>query len=310
MLETSYCRKTSVSLYLKKETLYIYNLPVSKSFDELCVFVKDGNGIEHQTTYLKREKIIKFCFKKLKTGMYYFQLFKKNSDENMYTGFFCEKDVPITLHENRSLKFKTSPVYQHNIDFLKKINTSTNFLKTCLKPTNIYQSNHERIQKLVKSITKKSASDIVNIRNIHRWIASNIYYDKDSLSSGSYKYKQLNSIDILDTSKCVCQGYTDLSIAMLRAIEIPAMGVICYALGESKQKKWTDSVLNSTETNHIVTAAYINNKWSLFDVTWDSTNIYENKKFIKRNTYGHSYKYFDVQLPFFSFSHRLSYFQY
>ena len=127
----------------------------------------------------------------------------------------------------------------------------------------------------------------------------------DALISGNYQNMDTSALGTLQSKRSVCQGYSDLSVALLRAIGIPAIGLSCFALGISTDKKWTPHILNSTETNHRITAAFTQNRCLLMDITWDSDNEYKNGVFGNKSGMGRTYKYFDVTIPFLSFSHRL-----
>ena len=117
-----------------------------------------------------------------------------------------------------------------------------------------------------------------------------------------------SALGTLSSKKSVCQGYSDLSVALLRAAGIPAMALSCFALGISIEKKWTPQILGSTETNHCITAAFgeKHKRWMIMDITWDSDNEYVNGTFKSKSGLGKHHKYFDVTIPFLSFTHRLS----
>lgn len=306
MIETSCNSKINTQLSIKKGAVVISNLPFSRSFDEIMLFIVDDNGNEYGKMYIKRQANIYFDLSQLKAGMYYFQLYRKLPNENQYWSYLYDQNIPIHIHYDRTIKFKISPVYKHNADIFNTFRTDKTFLLDCLKPSNESQSNDLEIIKLSDLITKNSNSEYIKIRQIHDWIATNIYYDMDAFYDKSHRNIDTSALGTLSSKRSVCQGYSDLSVALLRAVGIPAMGLSCYALGISTVKKWTTQILNSTETNHRITMAFVKNRWLLLDITWDSDNVYKNGVFENKSGLGHTYKYFDVTIPFLSFSHRLS----
>lgn len=305
MLETSHCSKTCIQISIKNESIIISNLPVSRSFDEIMLWVKDDSNIEYGKITIRRQPKIEFDLSTLNPGMFYFQLYRKTKLENQYSSYLYDQNIPIIIHKNRKIKFKISPVYQNNVDVVSKIRTDKPFLDDCLKPSSQNQSDNQEIISLAKTVTHNCSSDYNKIRNIHNWVADNIYYDMDAFNSQNYQNMDASALGVLLSRKSVCQGYSDLSIAMLRAIGIPAIGLSCYALGISTDKEWNTQTLSKTVSNHRITAAFVNKRWIIMDVTWDSDNEYINGVFRTKSGLGHSYKYFDVTIPFLSFSHHL-----
>lgn len=290
-------------------TLIITNLPAHRSFDEIGIFVTDEFGRAHNREYLKRNTEINYSLPLLNVGAYYlnvYRLISKSFTGSEYSSYLHEQDIAIEIQNDRSVRFKNSPVYRHNFDVINNFRSDKSFLQDCLKPTSASQSDDRRIKDLSTSITKSHLFTINKIRAIHDWIAGNIYYDMDSLKNGNYKNIDSSAVGTLLTRKSVCQGYSDLSVAMLRAAGIPAMGLSCFALGLSTDKRWTPQILGSSETNHRITAAYCDQRWVIMDITWDSDNQYINDVFTKKTGLGTHYKYFDVTTPFLSSSHRLA----
>jgi transglutaminase-like putative cysteine protease len=281
-------------------------LPVSSTFDEILLFVIDDSGNKFGQVFVKRKPIILYDLSKLVSGTYYFQLYRRKKSVNHFSGYLFNQDIPIIIHNDRRIKFKISPVYKHNMNIINKFRTDEKFIKKSLKSTKQNQSNNKQIKKISNKITFNIISEYDKIRNIHNWIADNIYYDMDAFNSKLYKNMDTSALSTLSTKKSVCQGYSDLSVAMLRAVGIPAMGVSCYALGLSSKKKWSNNIIKSNELNHRITAAFVNNRWVLMDITWDSSKEYINGEFKNNSKMFRSYKYFDVTIPFLSNSHRLS----
>lgn len=190
--------------------------------------------------------------------------------------------------------------YRHNVDFFSKITVDEVFLKNKLRLTAAVPGALPKFINLAKRLTKYCQSNYDKVLAIHDWIAKNISYDYDSLEDGSYKDMPIerSAIDTLLSRKGVCQGYTDLSIALLRAVGVPSAAIICFSKRE--QNKYDPE----TESNHIFTAAYFDNRWHLFDITWDSDKEYSNSIVKEKTGSGVSHLYFDCSIEFMSFTHR------
>ena len=191
-------------------------------------------------------------------------------------------------------------IYNHNLSFINNIPTDNVFLKSKLKLTAVVPGALAEFRQLATKLTKYDSSEYNKLLSVHDWVAKNIFYDYDSLYDGSYKNIPLEKTAImaLRSRKCVCQGYTDLSIALLRSIGMPAMGICCWAYGEGDDEGGS----NGNDSNHIFTAAFCDNRWILCDITWDSKNRYENDSFDEDKKLSHTY--FDSTLKFMSYSHK------
>ena len=150
-------------------------------------------------------------------------------------------------------------------------------------------------------MTKGKTSAYDKLIAVHDWVASNIYYDYDALRSGGGW--PVDAAETLRMRRTVCEGYANLATAMLRANGIPAKTIIGYALYDNEDS-WNLSNMYGDRANHAWTQAFVNGRWILMDVTWDSDNSYENGAY---HTSKALHTYFDSTLEFFSYTHRQSY---
>lgn len=111
-------------------------------------------------------------------------------------------------------------------------------------------------------------------------------------------------MDVLENRRCVCRGYANLGVALMRAAGIPAIAQQCYTLSIDNDSSWDDLNNKINEANHIIPIAYVENRWVYMDITWDSDNKYENGTFSKKIGCGLSRKYFDTTLELISNTHR------
>lgn len=101
---------------------------------------------------------------------------------------------------------------------------------------------------------------------IHDWVANNVYYDRDAYYSGNVSRELGDVMWVFRNRTAVCAGYTGLFNALLRTQNIPCV----YSSGAARQysEKWSD--IDQSDTNHAWSEVYVDGRWILVDVTWDS----------------------------------------
>ena len=237
-------------------------------------------------------------------GNYFLQIFYESSTlPNYYVGInstdgfpirICKGDIsspiPITLDNNKRFFLNLKS------DYITK--------SVYRKQTSIYQSDIPEIISLAEKITKYKTGNYNKVLAIHDWVAENLYYDRDALKSGKYKYERYDVLSMLDNRRTVCRGYSKMAVTLLRAIGIPAIDVSCFALGESSDGDWYDYDNLTAEANHVITFALANNRWIIMDTTWDSVNEYINGDYREKTAGGARHNYYDATLAFFSYTHR------
>lgn len=160
-------------------------------------------------------------------------------------------------------------------------------------------SNQDEIKKKALEVTQNCTTDYEKCKAIHDWVSSNIWYDRDAFYYK--KYGPQDAIGVLQNKKAVCEGYSNLTVEMLRSVNVPAKKVTGFALGLGMGRNWTYDVLKNPWKNHAWTEAYIDGKWMILDTTWDSLNVYENGKFGAQKPIRDTY--FDPSLEAFSKDH-------
>lgn len=294
-----------VDLQLSTNVLTIHNLPADIHFDEIMIVLTDyrQQDVVKETLHRERDKSIAYKFTNLADGDYYLKIYYKSFDHKGYFEPFIFGSC-ITLNNRGNLiRFCHPLIVNMNKKFLQEITIDSNSLYKYTKPSFAVQSYDSEVIKKAKEITRFSHSDYHRLLSIHNWAARNLYYDYDSLIDDAYKKCKISATDVLKTGKSVCQGYTELTIAMMRSLGIPAIGIRCYALGDNPGG-WSNPLNMKNETNHIFTAAFVNNRWVLMDCTWDSPNRFENNQYQRLNTNGLFTKYFDPTIEFISATHR------
>ena len=95
------------------------------------------------------------------------------------------------------------------------------------------------------------------LRAAHNWLVENFTYDTVSRDDKSRRLSQ-DALNVLSVKKGVCEGYTNLFIALERYMGIEGC------------------TIPSAQMNHAWNNTIFNGKWYLVDVTWDDpTGDYE-----------------------------------
>lgn len=174
-------------------------------------------------------------------------------------------------------------------------NTDTRTDLQFLFPSRDVQSDNPEIINIAESITKGLASDYDRIRAVHDWVAKNIAYDIEGLNKGDYVY---DALGVLHARKSVCQGYADLSAALLRSVGVKTKIVHGVAVPYGIP----DEIRNNPEArpNHAWNEAYADGRWVVFDATWDAGYVnFEGTKF----TFRYQTKYWDPDPEVFAIDH-------
>ena len=205
---------------------------------------------------------------------------------------------------NSTAAAEAEDIYTHNLNIYDSQPKDPAFFEFYKLPskTDEVKSGDEKIIELAESITQNISDGYVKAKAIHDWVSDNIYFDRDSVVSDDTHWKENYALNVLETKRAICAGYAYLTVALLRAAGIPARYVEGFALGIGG----TESAdifydLNDNSRNHAWCEAYVDGRWIIMDVTWNSANKYENGEYIKSPGKD---KYFDISLKDISATHR------
>lgn len=267
---------------------------------DLMLFLSDSFGKEINKQVFAKPTGVVYEIPQLPHGIYFFNVFCRKGNGNLFWGYFYNNDILLEI-SSKGVSFMYSPYGLANsikyTDLTRKAHERDGY-------TFRFQMINRELKTLSEEIVKGIHFNYAKILAIHDWIANNIFYDVDALNSGSYKYSDSSAITTLRSRKGVCQGYTNLSIALFRTIGIPAFEIPCYALGISTSGGWSNENNQTTVANHVISAAYDMNRWILMDITWDSDNILERGVRKQKTGRGLSRKYFDPSIQYLSNTHR------
>lgn len=294
---TSFYQPESILLKLEKSTLFLRNLPSITLKKKILLEIYDSkeNKIFDEVLNIRKHQTC-IVFPMKSSGIYFLRIYVQENLFGDYRGLLFKSDVPLYLSSSGDFRFIETVVAAPNKDFLKKMPNPVSI--SCFQ-------ERVKITNLARQIVNGLSNTYDRILAIHDWVADNIYYDFDALSHLHDRSMCLTKpIDVVTSRRSVCQGYTDLLIALMRSIGIPAIGIICFSLGMDSTGGWERKENLEGESNHIFPAAFCDSRWVFMDVTWDSGNEYRNGKFIKSKV-PVSRKYFDITIRFLSNTHRL-----
>lgn len=225
-------------------------------------------------------------------GLYYLYLYVSNDSKN-FVSFIGGKQIILYLDGTNQWYFKIPEYTMWNRNLLESKELKYVFNDTLLKNDNTMRKTAIRLTKGCHNLREK-------VLVIHDFVAKHLYYDFDSLLSTESTNRTIEQI--VHTRRCVCQGFADLTLLLLKSIGIQAENILCYAIQNIFESGWSSAFNRTSELNHVITRAKLENRWLFMDVTWDSTNRFENNVYIKGDWVSH--RYFDVTLPFLSSTHR------
>jgi hypothetical protein len=168
-------------------------------------------------------------------------------------------------------------------------NSASDELDT-IAPSCDVQSDLAEIITLAEKITQGLQTEMEKTKAIHDWVASHIAYDVDSYFQNTYAQKNWDALTVLHSGQAICQGYSNLTAALNRAVGIRARvlrgSADVYSVG------WSDHAWNEV---------YADGRWISQDTTWDAGGVnWQTKKF----QFSLKEKYFDPKAEAFAVDHR------
>lgn len=111
-------------------------------------------------------------------------------------------------------------------------------------------------------------------RAIYAWITGHIQYDIDNMFAINFYADSTDKINkALKTRKGICENYATLFASLCNRTGIPAVVVVGY----TKQKGFVDYI------PHAWSVARVKGEWRIYDPTWGSGYIQDNKFIRKLN---------------------------
>ncbi|WP_221569148.1 transglutaminase domain-containing protein [Alkalihalobacillus sp. TS-13] len=145
--------------------------------------------------------------------------------------------------------------------------------KRNLLPSKGIQSDHPEIESLAGELTNGKTEEREKAKAVYEYVAKNVTYDVDKLNNESFEFDD-SALKTLNEKTGVCEDYSYLTIALLRASGMEARMVTGRATFSFARHAWVETKVDG--------------KWLLMDPTWGSGYL-KDDKFVKEYTD----KYFD-----------------
>ena len=185
-------------------------------------------------------------------------------DSNEYMYMYTGRPMVIEIKDGEATFVKTKSL-AYNEQMLKDLNSHN--LSDFLIPEEhefISEKDMQVIRAKAEEITAGISDDYHKAKAIYEWVCENITYDV--YTSGDPQ-KQLPQT-VLNTGKAICDGYAQITQALLISIDIPCAFITGYSPGNNTDYLDDDSSLFGNYSNHAWNAAYIDGRWVLIETTW------------------------------------------
>lgn len=290
---SSYYREGAVRLVIRDKKLFFLRKSKPLRGRNLVGASSDGSG---KRTVLKPDDDGGYDLSILPHTNQVLSLCRHIPDTDYYASYIR---VPISVNARDSV-FHNTPAFIYNMDKLKRIPTDDEHLQYWLKATDYFQSDEEPVKNLADEIASRCVEDnYQRVLAVHKFVARNLFYDHDELHAK--ERQDDSSLAVVKRRHTTCRGYVSLCVSLLRAMNIPAQQLPCYM---AKPGEMIDINTIKPKTNHVVVAAFADNRWLLLDPTRDGHNKYENGEFYRLNE-PPSIANFDMTEQLFSFTHWL-----
>ncbi len=170
----------------------------------------------------------------------------------------------------------------------------------------VYEKEHldkeqpSAVKMITTNVITGLETDYEKAKAIHKWVAENIYYDMNYVNNYA-TFTPLTPVEVLTERRSVCEGYSNLAVAMLNSAGIPAFVTKGYALGVDAVNNWKETREITLKSNHAWVEAFVDGRWLVMDPTWDSYNkTLFKEKLTEENPMLH---YFDITPEMLSLKH-------
>ena len=296
----TYNNNHNVRIVVEKDAICIDHIPSDGIYDSIIASLVDCKGNRSDSSPINKcRNRFYIQLHNVQPGKYSLSCFKRSFAFEPYSYWFGK--IPISIDAKRIVSFEKSPVYDSNVNCFQQM-----VMKPVLKE--MKSAAPSRVIELVAyNITRNCSTSYDAALAIHDFISQTIGYDLDAcdkiLKKESTDYSKVSTPSlVLESSKGVCSGFSNLAVSMFTSLGIPAKTISCYALGYSTEGKWSETAIQSS-SNHVITAVNIGSRWLLMDTTWDCKKKYRGERVVEQRPL--SREYFDPTLQFLSCTHRI-----
>lgn len=279
------------SISISYDTIKLKGVSLDKSYQYIMLRLIDRNGKEVLKKVTARNSYgdVSFSLKGIPDNTYKICIYHGPQEYGSYIGDIFGNDITVVLSSKgdyieipQALPWNGG--YQDTGDY-----------SSALKAEKNIESDSDTIKALAQSITASCTSDYSKVKAIHDWVCSNVYFDYDVYNKISND-RIVSALDVLSVRHACCDGFSNLTAALLRASGIPTKTVIGYTF--TNGFKTTD-----IRNNHEWVRVFVDGRWFTVDTTWDTENRWENGGKVANSGTGVKYKYFDPSDSLFAVDH-------
>lgn len=146
--------------------------------------------------------------------------------------------------------------YPNNPSVTFTVNNARDEDGTYLYPSNVIQCDDIAIMNKAADLTAGLTDTNAKIKAIHDWIVTSKFYDYDSFNGAR---KRQDAVAVMEYGMCVCEGYANLTAALLRNCGIQ----VKYIVSTSINHGWNEVNVGTSESPD----------WRLLDSTWDDPSL-------------------------------------
>jgi len=292
-IRTSYGDHEYFDFDIDDDILTITGCIKDEEVEQVAVMFDDGEL--KNITSIKTNKIFRLTVdlsREISDSESKINVYTKKEGDRLFWSYVYES---VFIEKNRDKFFFKKPlVWENNKDYMAEWKNPIGYINPHIDGELIALSNE---------ICKNADNDYDKVLLIHDWVADNIYYNYDYYYNRSFADIEYEALGVYKSRRSVCEGYANLTQALINAQGIPCKKVHGYSLGlGAGLRYWDEESASTNNSNHAWNQAYVDNRWINMDTTWDSGNKYENGEFLYKGIENHLY--FDISDVFFSYNHK------
>ena len=179
-------------------------------------------------------------------------------------------------------------------------------IKNYTRQQKYWETKSPYILKIARELKKDDQTVVYNAKMVYEFIKNNLKYDFDAQSKGMVERKGAEAAASQKNS-WTCMEFTDLFIAVTRAMGIPAREINGYAFTSEESNKPISISLESGDTLHSWAEFYDPyNGWVQVDPTWGTTSGLDYFSKLDTNHFAFVRKGISSEHPFSAGTYRYS----
>lgn len=225
-------------------------------------------------------------------GVYYIEL-----DLHFVANEYYDDALLISVDKKGNLFFVEAPIYQYNFSQFSSLLDTDEYIQKCLESTRDMEADNIDIKAFGDELCKGALTDYEKVSRIYDFIVDDMYYNYDMVYHPEWPFQD-DALCLIRSQVAVCEGFSNVFVALCRSQGIPATEMFGFAGGYDEM--WAMDYTRYFSSNHAWVSAFIDGSWYILDPTWDNGNSYVGGK----KTEGESTRQFlFIPLESFSYSH-------